>query len=224
MANATYHDRNKLVDGYPVQEHPSYSIWSNMKARCQNPSSTAYRFYGARGITVCDRWVHFKNFAEDMGVRPSPEHTLDRIDGTKGYSLDNCRWATRTEQCLNRKIFANNNTGATSIIRLKNGRYKVRFDYLHSRYNVSKTFDNIDDALDIRDEFVRIILAGGDVSDYTERKARYDSTTGVRGITPHADGGFLVRVTVDGSRKYLGHFADFEAAKARLEGWKRENS
>jgi hypothetical protein len=74
-----------------------------MRARCTRPSSAAYYKYGARGITVCERWQSFENFYSDMGLKPSPRHTLDRIDGTKNYSPENCRWATPKEQQRNIK-------------------------------------------------------------------------------------------------------------------------
>ena len=79
-----------------------YKIWSNMKGRCQNPNDDAYDRYGGRGITCCERWEKFENFFEDMGNRPKGT-SLDRIENSKGYSKDNCRWATSTEQGRNKR-------------------------------------------------------------------------------------------------------------------------
>lgn len=82
-----------------------YQIWAGMKKRCHNKNSTMYYLYGARGITVCEEWRNsFQNFINDMGHRPSPEHSIDRINNGGNYSKDNCRWATKLEQGHNTSI------------------------------------------------------------------------------------------------------------------------
>lgn len=81
---------------------PTYRSWLNMKARCNNPGATSYQKYGGRGIRVCDRWMDFTLFLEDMGERPSIAHSIDREDGSRGYEPGNCRWATRRDQSVNR--------------------------------------------------------------------------------------------------------------------------
>lgn len=81
-----------------------YRIWSNMRQRCENPKGDSYSLYGAKGITVCDEWHDFQRFYEwAMTTGYSDSLSIDRKDGAKGYSPDNCRWATPQEQTDNRK-------------------------------------------------------------------------------------------------------------------------
>lgn len=83
---------------------PEYRAWQTMRLRCTVPTNPAYKDYGARGITVCDRWLYsVENFVADMGLKPTPEHELDRRDNDLGYSPENCRWVTRKVNDRNRR-------------------------------------------------------------------------------------------------------------------------
>jgi hypothetical protein len=91
-----------------MSRSPEYAAWHHMIERCTQPNHKSWAAYGGRGINVCDRWRSFESFLADMGKRPSPQHSIDRIDNDGGYEPGNCRWATTAEQ--------QRNTSRTKII------------------------------------------------------------------------------------------------------------
>jgi hypothetical protein len=103
--------------------------------RCTNVNNEAYNDYGGRGITVCDRWLNsFEAFYEDMGPRPSPNHSIDREENDLGYYKDNCRWATRVEQNNNRRdnVYYEHN-GITKTISEWASEYGIEYRKLYRR-------------------------------------------------------------------------------------------
>lgn len=222
MPNQTYHPRNVPVDGHAPRDHPIYICWAGMKARCNNKNNPQYKNYGARGIKVCPRWRHFENFAADMGMRPASDFTIERVDNNKGYSPENCRWATRSDQSLNRRKFSNNTSGFTGVVEIK-GRFEARMNFEHVRYRIGR-FNTVREAARARLRFAKLFFADRDaaVASVSCDVVWCTSSTKVRGVTVHPDGGYIARATVNGVRHYIGYFQTVdEASDARkrfLEG------
>ena len=89
---------------------PEYRVWAGRIKRCTDENNKSFSYYGGRGIGVCARWRHgedgasgYECFLADMGRKPSPKHSIDRINNDGGYEPSNCRWATHTQQMLNRR-------------------------------------------------------------------------------------------------------------------------
>lgn len=100
------HTARLITHGMTNDPTGTYRVWKQIISRCNCPSATHFNHYGGRGIKVCDAWSGregFATFARDMGTRPSPTHSIDRIDVNGNYEPGNCRWATNRDQCRNKR-------------------------------------------------------------------------------------------------------------------------
>ena len=101
-----HRSKNFNKDGF--RGSSTYQVWADIKTRCQNKKHSSYKDYGGRGILVCIRWKSsFEAFLEDMGERPSSEHSIDRIDNNGSYDPKNCKWSTTAQQSINKRSSVN---------------------------------------------------------------------------------------------------------------------
>lgn len=213
-----YHPRRELVDGGLITDHPLYYTFNNMWSRCTNDKTVEWVNYGGRGITVCDEWKDFRTFVSDMGVRPDGDYSIDRIDGDKGYCKENCRWATRQQQAENRRMFKNNKTGVAGV-EFRKQHYLASIQIGNVRHNLGK-HETIEEASAKREAF-KVAYEADPVAalSFYVRGANLNNPAKERGVSRHVDGGYMLRVTENKVRKYLGYFATIAEAVAAREAY-----
>jgi len=123
-----------------------YGVWTGMIQRCTNQKDTSYKNYGGRGIKVCERWLTFENFLADMGA-PGEGMTIERLDNEKGYSLENCTFASRTVQARNKRVRKDSKSGCTGVNWHKASmKWYARIDVDERRISLG-TFESLEDAI-----------------------------------------------------------------------------
>jgi hypothetical protein len=121
--------KEQIVNVKNREKLPEYNSWHAMWRRVRGQNDPKHRqYYFDKGVKVCDRWKSFINFLNDLGYKPHPTYTLDRINTDKDYTPFNCRWASKRDQVLNRRISKNNKSGITGVHFDKNAKkYVAKF-------------------------------------------------------------------------------------------------
>lgn len=140
--------KNKhLKHGGVLNYKPSkeYRTWASIKQRCYNKKTSNYERYGGRGIIMSNEWKYsYIAFFKDMGIAPSQNHSIDRVDNSKGYSKENCRWATIEDQVRNKRntVFISNGDSKISIPEICQ-RYGIKYKKAYYKYSRGLSFNDI---------------------------------------------------------------------------------
>lgn len=143
--------RKQKLTKHGLSGHPLYRVWHNMLQRCTNPGDPAYRNYGARSISVCQRWLSVKNFISDMEPSYRPGLEIDREDNNGNYEPGNCRWVTIGTQNRNRRTTIHvEHEGERLPLHVWAERLGVPYSRLHKRYEAGMRGTRLLDATDKR--------------------------------------------------------------------------
>lgn len=147
---------NKNAISHGKSKFPEFRIWSAMIQRCSNPNKTNFKYYGGRGICVCSSWKNsFEKFYADMGPRPTPNHTIDRINNDGNYEPQNCKWATKSEQSKNKRPYGKSNIKGVYFSK-KNNKWQASVKVGGKNKHLG-SFDNKDDAASAVEKFIKTL-------------------------------------------------------------------
>lgn len=144
--------RKKLFTKHGMTGTRTYGIWEGIKARCLNENSSSYENYGARGIGICEKWMTFEGFFEDMGECPD-SYTIERLNNYDGYHKENCKWTNRSTQNINKR-YINKTTGIKNISYCKKDDiFEVTLSRNKKRYR--KCFKKLEEAIQWKDKMLK---------------------------------------------------------------------
>lgn len=219
-----------------TRKHPLYGTWASIKTRTCNERSPNYKHYGARGISMAPEWRDdFHRFLADMGDKPSPGHTINRIDNDGDYTPANCVWSTRSEQSRNKSNNVRVEHGGVSEV-LVDFAARNNVNYSSLAHRVKRTGETASEAAAILKAPSSMlggcavvgchskIYAMGKCSKHYQsdrrppsKKVRKDNTSGYRGVSYHkGTGKWAARKTAGGVRKNLGLFTTLDEARQAL--------
>lgn len=142
---------SKTFTTHGLSKIPEFDVWAALIQRCTNKNNKKYSDYGGRGITVCDRWINsFEAFYHDMGPRPSPDLSIDRMDNDRGYYPENCKWATDKEQAMNKRVRKSSVSGVNGVVWSERDKLWYSYITVNKKYTYLGCSKNIEEAIETR--------------------------------------------------------------------------